>query len=145
MSAALWGHYVLNVAAKGLQRDVNSVDFKKWKNKEGKTLLDDLLTEFFYHINYVNEQVKLTEKERDALNDEFIHAMSDLLQHSVSSEEHIQQHHYAQYNPHENQTRIYAQNKSKHKFGYNKGFDMNPWSQFANDNGYDANREALLL
>ena len=62
-----------------------------------------------------------------------MHAMSDLLQYSVSSEEHIQQHHYAQYNPPENQTRIYDQKKNKHGFGNNKGFDNRPWRQFAND------------
>ena len=103
--------------------------------------MDDLVTEFFYHSNYVNEQAEWTEKERDVLNDEFMHAMSDLLQHSVSSEEHIKQHHYAKYTPPQNQ--IYSQ-KNKHKFGDNKGFDSKPWSQFADDYGYDANGEILL-
>ena len=141
MSAALWDHYVINVAADRLQMDVNSAEFKKWKNKEGKEWLDGLVTEFFYHINYVNEQAKWTEDKRDALNDEFMHAMSDLLQHSVSSEEHIKQHHYAKYTPPQNQ--IYSQ-KNKHEFGDNKGFDSKPWSQFADDYGYDANGEILL-
>lgn len=141
MSAALWEHYVINVAAKRLQMDVNSAEFKKWKNKEGKEWLDGLVTEFFYHINYVNEEAKWTEDKRDALNDEFMHAMSDLLQHSVSSEKRIEEHHYAIYTPPQNQ--IYSQ-KNKHEFGNNNGFDLNPWPQFAEDIGYDKNGEIVL-
>ena len=79
VSADLWNHYIINEVARRIQMDVESKQFRKFKNSDnGKQYIDNTVTEFYYHLHHTNG-TQWTEESRDRLQQEFLHFAADAL------------------------------------------------------------------
>ena len=99
VSAKLWEKYIINEVARRGNVSVDSKEFRKFKNSaNGKQFIDNMVTEFYYHLHHVNGQ-NWTEQRRDDLQQKVLHFAADELIKSIqhTAELSDDQHHYPVY------------------------------------------------
>ena len=91
--AKLWDKFIINVLAERTGMDQNSKEFKKFKNsKRGKEVIDNTVTELYYHVTETNDE--WTEEERADLEVRIINFAADELLKLIEHTEDLQQHYY---------------------------------------------------
>ena len=100
VTASLWDYYIIRIVLNRMGIDsAESKQFRKFKNSEqGKQMIDNLVTEFYYHLYHINGD-QWTEKQRDDLQQEFLRIASDELLKSILHTAQLaeNQHHYPNY------------------------------------------------
>ena len=96
VTAKLWENYIIRVVAQRNQLNPESKQFRKFKNSvNGKRIIDNTVTEFYYHLHHTSEQLDWTEEKRDGLQQDILHYASDellkLLQHTamIADNQHV--------------------------------------------------------
>ena len=80
VSALLWHHFIIYELARRGHMQPDSKQFRKFKNSaEGKQVIDNTVTEFFYHFHQINNQLGWTEEKRNELQGKVIRFAADEL------------------------------------------------------------------
>ena len=96
VAASAWFAFIIKEVASRRNLKIDSKQFRKFKNSEqGKQIIDNTVTELFYHLTQTHTKVGWTEEKRNDLENRFLMFVSDELyklilhQSQLSNDQHI--------------------------------------------------------